>query len=762
MSEALVLASDLTFMSERDLRPDVHRAVGCRSGDWLLSMNRSRAASIVISEEFASLLREFRRPMTLAKAVDNYCADRSLDVPTVMARTEGPICRMRALGYLRTRQEFNDSQNTSRSKLPPTGAWRDPVLIQDLDGAQVFRVEWRRRVSVLKVGRPGLEHAVTPSVIQRESEILRQLPHGPFPVLLDAGAANGRDYLLAGWFEGLDALSIANQLRQPAAYDLLLICASILDCYCELEAAGWLHCDVHPRNVIVQSGCDPRLIDFGQAHRADQPRTGARAGIAYFFDPQYANALLNKAALPPYDPAAEQYALAAVLQLLITGYHYQDFALERRQMLRQIVDGAPLQFSARQNPSRPAVEAVVGRALSKAPEARFPTIAAFAECFRASLSEPASVNTRFRKTAALSFVHGPVSQLAWETARPELKTLADAAVHDGAAGLAYAQYRLALLKQDPQLLASSEVWVSRALSLVRTTSGRGALQNPFPSSLYHAEPGIHCVAALIATAQGDRRTAITSTKAFLRSVPDHAAIRDITHGLAGSLVGCAILIESLSPGGCEEILGALKRKGETLAQAVWADSESDPKRHAGEHGIAHGEAGRLYARLRWSQATGAAPSRAVTDRTAAIFCKPRSYCPAEIARTLREGAPPDFAKSSWCNGSAGHLLLLLLAAATTGEIQFAARAAAVAAATWHDQARSACLCCGLSGRAFAMLSMSRATGEPAWVDRAAALVQQSEAASPALGSGLYKGLAGVELARIELAAPKRARMPLFE
>jgi hypothetical protein len=61
-----------------------------------------------------------------------------------------------------------------------------------------------------------------------------------------------------------------------------------------------------------------------------------------------------------------------------------------------------------------------------------------------------------------------------------------------------------------------------------------------------------------------------------------------------------------------------------------------------------------------------------------------------------------------------------------------------------------------------MLSMARATGEAAWVERAAALVQQSEAAATALGSGLFKGRAGVELARIELAAPKYARMPLFE
>src|ERR1035438_2752644 len=144
MPEVLVLASDIAFMPERDLRPHVQRASGCEPGDWLLSMSRSRAASIVVSEELALLLREFGRPITMGEAIQNHCALRGLDIPSVMARTKDPIRRMKTLGYLRAPQEYIDSQELSRLKLPPTRAWRDPVLIQDLDGAQVFRVKWQR------------------------------------------------------------------------------------------------------------------------------------------------------------------------------------------------------------------------------------------------------------------------------------------------------------------------------------------------------------------------------------------------------------------------------------------------------------------------------------------------------------------------------------------------------------------------------------------------------------------------------------------
>ena len=763
VSETLVLASDTAFVPERDLRQNIRRAAGCEPGDCLLSRKRGRAVSIVVSEELALLVRAFHRPMTMSEAVETYCAVRCLDVATVLAHTEGPIRRLKTLGYLRASQEYIDSEEKSSSKQPPPGAWRDPVLIQDLEGAQVFRVEWQRQAAVLKLGRIGSAHVEKASVIQREAEILQQLPDGPFPKLFDAGSASGRDYLLASWIEGSDALSIANYLRPLNPDYLLLICARILDCYGVLEAAGWLHGDVHPRNVIVQSGSDPRLIDFGQSYRADQPRAGGRAGIAYFFDPQYAMALLNNTALPFYDPASEQYALAALLQLLITGYHYQDFALERRQMLRQIVDGVPLPFSAHQNSTGPAVEAVLGRALRKAPGARFPTIAAFAECFRAGLSAPPSMKASSGGAPAMGFVHGPVSQLAWEMPQFQLRTLADAAVHDGATGFAYAQYRLALLRQDPLLLASSEVWISRALTVVRAAEGsNGAVRNAFPCSLHHGTPGIYCVAALIALAQGDRHAAITSAKGFLQAVPDSTVIQDIAYGLAGSLVGCAILMENLSREGSDEILRALQLKGDRLAQAVWPDSGVETQGSADGLGVAHGETGRLYARLRWSQACRAAPSPAVTARVAAIFCEPEICRAAHIAAVPSGREPAPFVRASWCNGGAGHVFLLLLTAASTGAAQFAARAAAIAEATWRDKARVPCLCCGLAGRAFAMLSMARATGEAAWVERATALLQRSEVDPTALGAGLYKGRAGEELARIELAAPKWARMPLFE
>jgi serine/threonine-protein kinase len=90
-------------------------------------------------------------------------------------------------------------------------------------------------------------------------------------------------------------------------------------------------------------------------------------------------------------------------------------------------------------------------------------------------------------------------------------------------------------------------------------------------------------------------------------------------------------------------------------------------------------------------------------------------------------------------------------------------------AAWHawedgdDDVAS--LCCGMAGRAYAMLAMFRATGEEQW--RAWARVLADRAARSAglchpESLSLYRGALGVALLLEELEQPNVARMPAFE
>ena len=86
---------------------------------------------------------------------------------------------------------------------------------------------------------------------------------------------------------------------------------------------------------------------------------------------------------------------------------------------------------------------------------------------------------------------------------------------------------------------------------------------------------------------------------------------------------------------------------------------------------------------------------------------------------------------------------------------------------WEHRDRAGHLCCGLSGRVFALLRMYQYSGDPVWLERARHLSVLSEPwLLEELESGdrrlsLYWGALGPLLAHVELEAPELATMPMF-
>ena len=69
-----------------------------------------------------------------------------------------------------------------------------------------------------------------------------------------------------------------------------------------------------------------------------------RGGLASIFEPEFARATLESPP-PPASFVGEQYSLAEMLYLLLTGSHTQDFKLERIETLTQIANGALAPFA---------------------------------------------------------------------------------------------------------------------------------------------------------------------------------------------------------------------------------------------------------------------------------------------------------------------------------------------------------------------------------------------------------------------------------
>src|SRR5262249_20302283 len=130
--------------------------------------------------------------------------------------------------------------------------------------------------------------------------------------------------------------------------------------------------------------------------------------------------------------------------------------------------------------------------------------------------------------------------------------------------------------------------------------------------------------------------------------------------------------------------------------------------------------------------------------------------------TIGINDPVTAIEASWCNGAAGFVYVWTIASRLFGEPRFDSLATAAAWTAFEGpQDCSGDLCCGLSGRAYALLCLCKHTSQDVWRDRARVLA--SRAASSIVDQSLrhdslYKGDFGVALLAADLESPDHACM----
>jgi serine/threonine-protein kinase len=711
------------------------------------------------------------------------------------------------------------------------------------------------------------------------------------PRLLAAGRWRERRYLVLEWCAGVDALTAAAEALElggaAGRTALLALCGAVAGAYARLHRRGVLHGDVHPRNVLVAAGGAVRLIDFGLAWWRGGPASLApagRGGVAFYFEPEHAAALLAGEPSPPPSTAGEQYGVAALLYRLATGAHHLDFSLERETMLRQIAAGSPLPFAERGAAAWPELEAVLGRALARNPADRFPSLAALAEALRSlspaapvpAVQTPAVETPAVQPAAAPSLAAalrqpGPAEALLaemlervrpggplWQTGLPEPPF---ASLQYGAAGIACALYRIALAREDAELLSQADLWAERSAAAIRPpdqvaardgvgASGRSvgsrhrkgasrpsgsgdAAAGDDPAfynarlditpdtvgraSLFHTAPGVRCTAALIASALDDRADALSAAAEFVAAASQPCPNPDLTLGRSGLLLGCAVLASALSDLGATKANGAgaaahstaapeivaLLALGDELLAGLWREIDRLPAipdcLAQPNLGMAHGWAGYLYATLRWCLAAGRPLPAGLAARLGELAETAESW--GRGARWRWYGQPAGEGHTrppagdarwmpGWCNGSAGMVHLWTLAsrtAAISGDPRWPRLASAAAWHAWEAGEGVESLCCGLAGRAYALLALHQLGAGPEWLARARTLADRAASvaaaaslaltASAASGAAsarddgvapaaesslhsLYRGALGVAVLAADLERPEAAAMPL--
>ena len=83
--------------------------------------------------------------------------------------------------------------------------------------------------------------------------------------------------------------------------------------------------------------------------------------------------------------------------------------------------------------------------------------------------------------------------------------------------------------------------------------------------------------------------------------------------------------------------------------------------------------------------------------------------------------------SGWCNGACGYVFLWTLAHRLLGDPRYLELAQGAAWRSWDAPEQNVTLCCGLAGRAYALLNLYRHTNETVWLDRARDLAARRRA-----------------------------------
>ena len=221
----------------------------------------------------------------------------------------------------------------------------------------------------------------------REARLAARLSHPNIVSVYDAGEeADRRLYIVMEYVEGetlADVLARRGRLPADEAVGLALQACRGLS---HAHAAGLVHRDVKPQNLLLRTDGTLKIADFGIARAAESTaltQVGTVLGTAAYLSPE--QALGEKVT-----SAADLYSLGAVLYELLTGrppYEFDSLAdLAAKQTVGAI---RPVSDLAPDVPQR--VEDAVMRALARNPDYRPASAAELAHELAPEADEPPTV-----------------------------------------------------------------------------------------------------------------------------------------------------------------------------------------------------------------------------------------------------------------------------------------------------------------------------------------------------------------------------------
>ena len=218
---------------------------------------------------------------------------------------------------------------------------------------------------------------------EREAKIVARLEHPHIVPVFDFDEYNGRPYLVMKYIEGR-TLKAELEAAPLTLDDILRIMPPVADALDYAHRQGVLHRDIKPSNIIIDTNGTPYLTDFGLARMAQLGDStlsqDVLLGTPHYISPE--QAMGNR----DLDARTDLYSLGVVLFELVVGRvpfsADTPFAVIHDQIYR------PLPKPSSINPEiTPAVDAVLEKALAKAPADRYATATEMIDAFRRAVDQ---------------------------------------------------------------------------------------------------------------------------------------------------------------------------------------------------------------------------------------------------------------------------------------------------------------------------------------------------------------------------------------
>jgi hypothetical protein len=211
----------------------------------------------------------------------------------------------------------------------------------------------------------------------REAEVLGRIQHPNVVRVHQIGQAHEGTYLLMERVEG-EPLSDVVERGPLEVNEAARIVRTLADALRAVHAAGILHRDLKPHNVILRPDGSPTLLDFGLVRDESLERltkTGVSLGTPAYMSPEQAKGVRTS----ELGPQTDVYGLGVILYELATGE--APFTGSAIDVMRAVIFQDPTRPSDVHDPVPAELEAICAVAMAKEPEDRYPT----AEALRADL-----------------------------------------------------------------------------------------------------------------------------------------------------------------------------------------------------------------------------------------------------------------------------------------------------------------------------------------------------------------------------------------